>query len=261
MAISIYISSNGSDGDYASASIMVEDNNNDDNIYIATEIGIILSDGLDNNFELYQGISNTIIKNVPTLLNSSEYDLNITNYVKFGLTAFKTIFGNKNYIITHCDASKMYDDSTPIVNFYTQYIRGHDSFHYTSINWFVNMISSTSYRYHNIIMNIVLTYNANLIAMVTDIDNIIMSDDVDLNDDNANDTTNDTTYIEWNENTVFNCNQVIIICASDNKDIGRIIDGLNRNIAFDFSVTNSEYNNLDYVSEYMINEIHFVANL
>ena len=85
LTISMYTSSNGNNGDYASASITVEDNNNDDNIYIATEIDITLSDGSDNNFELYQGISNTIITNIPSLSDSSGYNLNFTNCVKFGL--------------------------------------------------------------------------------------------------------------------------------------------------------------------------------
>ena len=86
-----------------------------------------------------------------------------------------------------------------------------------SVNWLVNMISSTSYRCHKIIMNMVLTYNANLIGMVIDINNIITIDDVDLNDDNTNQTTNDTIYIGWNKNIVPNCTQTIIICALESN--------------------------------------------
>ena len=54
--------------------------------------------------------------------------------------------------------------------------------------------------------------------------------------------TGDTTYIAWDNNTVVNCSKATLMWTSGDNDIDGIIDGLNGNVALNFSITNSEFN-------------------
>ena len=95
----------------------------------------------------------------------------------------------------------------------------------------------------NVINNGVMSINDSSFDNVNSASNLYVTSSFHLNNGNAIDTTNDTTYVKWNNNAVVNYTKVTLIYTPKGNDIDAIFES-NCNISFINSNSRIRYLNI-----------------